>query len=365
MFKKLPIILISLVILTGSVFAGVPYLINYRGNLVESGTPINGTRQINFQLYDVPTGGGPLWESGNQDIDIVNGAFAYTLGLDNSSTFSNINWKNKEIYLQVVIDNTIYLSPRERIGSVGYALVAQEAVFVKSSNVDLGSGNRLSDWETNSGMIKGSKVVGIVSDSGDSHSLDAVDGSIINVVYVNTNGNVGIGINNPNSKLHVNGNIIASNFKYIDIKTNYYAVTPSDFVDSETFQDQRYLGGGGTSLLNKNSLDNKSYYAPVHLPQGSTVIKFVIYYTRNDILAIGSCELYRSNWSGVREAMSDIGNWNLTGMVSQYDDIIANGLIDNSGYHYLLELQLDPNDDVMDIFFLRALIEFSVNSPGQ
>lgn len=211
MLKIISIILVSLLLLTGSIFAGVPNLINYRGNLVESGTPVNETNvQINFQLYDAPTGIGILWESGNQSIDIINGAFSYTLGLDNSSTFSNIDWKNKKVYLQIIIKGQT-LTPRERIGSVGYALVAQEAAFVKSSNVDIGGGSKLSDWETNTGMIKGSKVSGIVNASGDAHSMDAVDGSPIDVVYVDANGNVGIGTNNPIEQLYVNGNVIASN----------------------------------------------------------------------------------------------------------------------------------------------------------
>ncbi len=195
MLKRLLMIFIIFLMIINSVSAGVPYLINYRGNLVEGGTPVNGTKDINFQLYNVPTGGGPLWESGNKSIDLVNGAFAYTLGKDNSSIFSNIDWKNKEIYLQVVIDNTIYLSPRERIGSVAYALVA-------------------------------SKVEGITV----------------------KDGNVGIGTNNPSDKLHVNGNINISSNR---IK-NYFGFPEPDYVEEFAITiNQTYIKVHGLGAIPK------------------------------------------------------------------------------------------------------------------
>ncbi len=243
MLKKLSFILVTFLIITKVVIAGVPYLINYRGNLIESGSPVNGTKTINFQIYDMPTGGAPLWESGSKSIDILNGAVAYTFGLDNASAFSNIDWKNKEIYLQVIVEGNP-LTPRERLGSVGYAIVAQEAVFVESTNVDLGSGYRLSDWVTNSGMMKGSKVQGGTTpgNHGSTHastggdplqansltsneiadgsviSADIKDGTIKNIdlasdtdslskvsggVMVVSNGNVGIGTTSPLAPLHI------------------------------------------------------------------------------------------------------------------------------------------------------------------
>ncbi|MGA1867046.1 MAG: tail fiber domain-containing protein [bacterium] len=46
--------------------------------------------------------------------------------------------------------------------------------------------------------------------SGDGHSLDATDGSPIDVVYVNNQGNVGIGTTDPDYKLQVNGTAYAT-----------------------------------------------------------------------------------------------------------------------------------------------------------
>jgi len=43
---------------------------------------------------------------------------------------------------------------------------------------------------------------------GDDHSLDADDGDPINVVYVDSGGNVGIGTTSPEEELHVQGNVL-------------------------------------------------------------------------------------------------------------------------------------------------------------
>ena len=204
--KKLSLIILFILLSINFIYADIPYLINYRGNLLENDSPVTGTKSINFQIYNVPSGSAPLWESEAKSLNVINGAIAYTLGLDNPSAFSNINWKSQPIYLQIVVEGNPLL-PRERIGSVGYSMVAQEALFVSSSNVDLDgvSGKKLSDWVTNSGRIKGSKIDGIRM----GNSLDSSDGNPKNNVYVSTNGFVGIGsssLTNPLTDLHIKGN---------------------------------------------------------------------------------------------------------------------------------------------------------------
>jgi len=59
-------------------------LISYQGRLADAeGNPITGKVNLEFRLYDVPTGGGPLWEefwTGGNAVDVSDGLFSVMLG---------------------------------------------------------------------------------------------------------------------------------------------------------------------------------------------------------------------------------------------------------------------------------------------
>jgi len=59
-------------------------LISYQGRLADAdGNPITGKVNIEFRLYDVPTGGVPLWEefwTGGNAVDVSDGLFSVMLG---------------------------------------------------------------------------------------------------------------------------------------------------------------------------------------------------------------------------------------------------------------------------------------------
>jgi len=167
MLRNLQIAVIILLLSIEVLFA-VPGLMNYRGKLYESGTPVTGIRNIRFMIFDTPTGPGLLWDSGVQVIQVNNGYYNYTLGT-NIPIPSNI-FTNDFLYLEVEVEGTA-LSPRERLVSVGY-----------SFNADMVDGlhaNQVSPWKKNS----------------------------TNLFY--NNGNIGIGTANPEKKLHIEGEAIS------------------------------------------------------------------------------------------------------------------------------------------------------------
>ena len=74
--------LLLLFLLAPSTQGGIPHVINYQGKVTDSvGAPIpDGTYTMRFQIYDQLIGGSPLWDSGNQNIDVSNCIFNIMLG---------------------------------------------------------------------------------------------------------------------------------------------------------------------------------------------------------------------------------------------------------------------------------------------
>jgi len=134
---KLTLILIFLVAFNVSSFAEIPHLINYQGKLVDSnGTPITGTKNITFKIYNVSSGGSPLWQE-NQSVTADKGIFNVLLG---SNTALNLPF-DAPYYLGIQVEGDIEMSPRAKISSVGYAFKAEGlSTNLPVTNLNSGSG---------------------------------------------------------------------------------------------------------------------------------------------------------------------------------------------------------------------------------
>jgi len=108
---------------------GVPQLVNYQGKVYQpSGAAVpDGAYKVAFSIYDVPTAGTAIWTETYDTLMVKGSSFhvllgsgAYSLPL-NSSIFSG-----QERYLGVKLGNDPELSPRQKIASVPYAMVAEK-----------------------------------------------------------------------------------------------------------------------------------------------------------------------------------------------------------------------------------------------
>ena len=126
--KKVVSLLILFLMSTLLIYTDVPTGINYQGRYEESGTPVTGTRTFRFKIYDAPTGGTLLWDSGDVSLEVVNGLFNYVLEC------SHIDWRNVTPYLEVSVNGTI-LSPREKIQASPYAFYSSSASYAYTSAV--------------------------------------------------------------------------------------------------------------------------------------------------------------------------------------------------------------------------------------
>lgn len=106
----------------------VPGLVNYQGYLTNTGgQPFTGPASLTFALYDAAQGGNSLWNETQPGVAVANGYFSVMLGSVNP--FSAGLFAGPERYLQVSVDTgggPVDL-PRQRLGTVPFALVAEQA----------------------------------------------------------------------------------------------------------------------------------------------------------------------------------------------------------------------------------------------
>ncbi len=109
----------------GPAFAAAPELINYQGRLTDGTNLVQGTVAVVFAIHTNASGGGELYAD-TQTVAVVDGLYAAAIGASNPPNGAlRAALARPPCYLQVSVDGTP-LAPRERIGSVGYALHAAE-----------------------------------------------------------------------------------------------------------------------------------------------------------------------------------------------------------------------------------------------
>jgi len=110
--------------------AEIPHLINYQGKLVDSdGTPITGTKNITFKIYNVSSGGTPLWQE-TQSVTADRGLFNVLLG---SNTTLSLPF-DVPYYLGIQVAGDTEMSPRAKIGAAGYAFRAEQSQNANAVN---------------------------------------------------------------------------------------------------------------------------------------------------------------------------------------------------------------------------------------
>jgi hypothetical protein len=86
-----------------------------------------GKAQINFRIYDKTEGETAVWESGNQNVKLLNGIFSSVLKPDKKK----VDWRKKDFWLQLVVDGGEFL-PRAKLTSQIYSLYSSTAENLSS-----------------------------------------------------------------------------------------------------------------------------------------------------------------------------------------------------------------------------------------
>lgn len=171
---------------------GVPQLINYSGTLTNtSGAPVpDGQYDVEFKIYNVPTGGTPLWtEAWNATTSKVitfSGVFNVMLGAHTSIPASFFT-DNTVAYLGIKVGSDSEMLPRQRITSVAYSFVAgngipKGGVIMWSGAVNqIPAGWALCDGTNGTPDLRDRFIVG----AGSGYAVGASGGEATHVLTVN------------------------------------------------------------------------------------------------------------------------------------------------------------------------------------
>jgi hypothetical protein len=99
---------------------------SFAGELYDGAQPFNGSADIELALYDVATGGAPLWSESQSGVVVVGGVLALDVGSESPLPPSVA--RTLGLFLEVVVEGDA-LAPRARLGAVP---VAERAVVAGS-----------------------------------------------------------------------------------------------------------------------------------------------------------------------------------------------------------------------------------------
>ncbi|MBA7527476.1 hypothetical protein ES705_19652 [subsurface metagenome] len=104
---------------------GVPKLINFEGKLTETdGTPIKGTKEMTFRIYDSAEAPSPIWVE-EREVTVDNGFYSILLGSVESFDPHDPPMKfDTGYWLGVEVSGEGELKPRYQIGAAPYAINA-------------------------------------------------------------------------------------------------------------------------------------------------------------------------------------------------------------------------------------------------
>lgn len=148
-----------------------PNLMTYQGRVYDSsGTPVDhttpGSHTIKFRIYDVETGGVPLWAE-SQSVTVSDGYFSVLLGQGSQISGELHNFLSdlfkgvaSDRYIGITLDSGSEIAPRLRFLPSPYAFLAQRATSLVDSAgaevITIGTGNQLTVGQLNATTINGS-----------------------------------------------------------------------------------------------------------------------------------------------------------------------------------------------------------------
>ena len=214
----------------------VENVISFQGKLVEGGTPVDGTRNIEFKIYNVAGGGVASWTEYHPGVTVSGGLFNVELG--GTSPLTAIDF-DEQYWVGISVNGGAEITPRYKLTSSPYAMadgdwvVDGTNVYHNVGNVGIGTTLPLAPlhidsddhalritgdgaisttsfeglgfqyfWGSGEGAIMASYPTG----TGYLTFLTTTGGTMTEKMRLNYDGKLGIGTTSPSQLLHVAGN---------------------------------------------------------------------------------------------------------------------------------------------------------------
>jgi hypothetical protein len=288
----------------------------YQGRLIDNNDVADGLFDFQFKLYDDPNGNIPLADATVGDVDVIDGHFTIQLDFGSSVFDGNAVWLEINVRPGELADPNNYtkLNPRQEVTPTPYAL------YAKNAGPD-------HDWQVGNDRM-----------------------------YSIPNVNVGIGVVEPNEKLHVNGTVKAARVAYISPRTHYCAVSGDAFLP-RTNTTSTYARGYPGAFMVSGTDDVMT--APVHLPHGAVVTEFTAYFYDDFVAGDLTVSLEKILYSGTYDTMAEVDSSAITGYGGSTDASVSSSTVDNSTGAYQVRVHA-PNWTFLDMGHQRRIMGASI-----
>lgn len=175
--------------------AAPPPVMNFQGRLTDAAgqsVPDGTNYTVTVSLWDAATAGTMKWSQTLNGVTVKNGTFSALLTVDTANLFDG------DLWLQTQIGTDPAMAPRQRVASVPYALKAG-AVPDASITASKFAANALGGlWQTggNAGTSPTTAFLGTTDNAALAFRTNNVER-----LRITPNGNVGIGVSNPDAPL--------------------------------------------------------------------------------------------------------------------------------------------------------------------
>jgi hypothetical protein len=229
-------VVLVLVICQGSTSEVAPMgtAFTYQGRLLDEDAPAEGLYDFEFRLYDDPDTGSQQGTTNTiDDLDVIDGYFVVELDFGSDVFTGDARWLHIAVRPGEVSDPNeyyTYLSPRQKVAPVPYALQTRGVFVDNSGNVGIGTTSP-SEKLAVFGSIRSTSTTGGAIDGwgpswgvrGQASALSGTNYGVFGKTYSSGGyagyfvggknyfeGNVGIGTASPSAELDVNGHIAIS-----------------------------------------------------------------------------------------------------------------------------------------------------------